>query len=282
MVKNFIPFAIGISVAFLLYIFLPWWGFWVIFPWVGFSITTGLLLRRKLKGKKRILGRKVAILMILPCLLIFVPVVNRENFQLGGVALLVMVGFFSKGVIHYAVAKVFGPLIWGRGFCGWACWTAAVLDWLPVRKKKRPVPKKYKNLRFLMLFISLLVPAYLVFVLNYDVRSDFINQNEMLWMFAGNAVYYLLAIPAAFIFADRRFFCKYLCPVSLVMIPTSRLSLIKIQPTQNQCTECGACNKVCPMDVDVMSYIKKGKKITHPDCILCDDCMHVCPVGAIH
>ncbi|MBI5589024.1 MAG: 4Fe-4S binding protein [Deltaproteobacteria bacterium] len=22
----------------------------------------------------------------------------------------------------------------GRGFCGWACWIAAILDWLPVKK----------------------------------------------------------------------------------------------------------------------------------------------------
>ncbi|RPH33772.1 MAG: 4Fe-4S binding protein [Bacteroidales bacterium] len=133
-----LPFLIGLSIAIILNTFLRWWGFWVIFPWIGFSISTGMLIRSMLKGKKRILGRKVAILMVLPCLLLFVPIVNSENFQLEGVALIVMIGFFGKGFIHYAIAKIFGPLIWGRGFCGWACWTAAILDWLPVKSKKPP------------------------------------------------------------------------------------------------------------------------------------------------
>ena len=113
-----IPFFIGIAVATLLYITTHWWGFWIIFPWIGFSITTGMIIRHRLKGKKKITGRKVAILMILPCLLIFVPVINNENFQLEGVVLIVLVGLFSKGFIHYAVAKLFGPLYLGT----WILW----------------------------------------------------------------------------------------------------------------------------------------------------------------
>ena len=132
--KKYLPFFIGILVAFILEITLSWWGFWVIFPWIGFSISVGMFIRSNLKGKKQILGRKVAILMVLPCLLLFVPIVNRENFQMEGVALIVMIGFFGKGFIHYLIAKILGPLIWGRGFCGWACWTAAVLEWLPIKK----------------------------------------------------------------------------------------------------------------------------------------------------
>ena len=279
--KQILPAIIGLFVALLLEITIGWWGFWVIFPWIGFSISTGMFIRLKLKGKKQILGRKIAILMILPCLLIFIPVINNENFQLEGVLLIVMVGFFSKGFIHYAIAKLFGPLIWGRGFCGWACWTAAVLDWLPIKKPKRPINPKFKHLRFIGLAISIAIPAYLIFVLNYDVREDYLYKKEMIWMFCGNAIYYLLAIPAAFIASDKRFFCKYMCPVGLVMIPTSKLSIIKIKPTGNECIECGACNNICPMDVDVMSYIKNGKKISHSECILCGDCRTVCPTKAI-
>jgi polyferredoxin len=192
-----------------------------------------------------------------------------------------MVGFFGKGFIHYAIAKILGPLIWGRGFCGWACWTAAVLDWLPIKSKRVEVSPQLKHLRFLTLAISILIPAYLVFVLNYDVIQNYINKREMIWMFVGNGIYYLLAIPLAFIYSDKRFFCKYLCPVSLVMIPTSSLSLIKIKPKGNECIECGACNRICPMGIDVMSYIKNGKKITHSECILCSDCRSVCPTKAL-
>ncbi|GHU22756.1 hypothetical protein FACS1894172_05180 [Spirochaetia bacterium] len=37
-------------------------------------------------------------------------------------------GIFTRVLIHYAIAKIFGPLIWGRGYCGWACYTAALLE----------------------------------------------------------------------------------------------------------------------------------------------------------
>jgi len=242
--KKYLPLIIGLCVAAILDTVLNWWVFWIIFPWIGFSISVGMFIKSKLKGKKQILGRKVAILMVLPCLLLFVPIINRENFQLEGIALIVMIGFFGKGFIHYAIAKIFGPLIWGRGFCGWACWTAAVLDWLPINKKSVPVLPQLKHLRFLTFAISILIPAYLVFVLNFDVRSNYINHQEMIWMFVGNGVYYLLAIPLAFIYSDKRFFCKYLCPVSLVMIPSTSISLIRIKPTGKECIECGACNKI--------------------------------------
>jgi ferredoxin-type protein NapH len=277
----YLPFLIGLAVATLLYMTIGWWGFWAIFPWIGFSISTGIFLRSRFKGKKKIIGRKVASLMILPCMLISMPIINNENFQLEGVALIVMVGFFSKGFIHYAIAKIFGPLIWGRGFCGWACWTAAILDWLPVQKKKKQINPQYKNIRFIALLISLLIPYYLVFVLNYDVRADYLGQKEMIWMFTGNLLYYAIGIPLAFVLNDQRAFCKYVCPVSLVMIPTRKLSLINIKPTANECIECGACNKICPMDIDVMSYISNHKKIRHAECILCDDCTAVCPVQAM-
>ena len=114
--KKFLPLIIGLAVAGILQLTIGWWGFWVIFPWVGFSITVGMIIRSKLEGKKQILGRKVAILMILPCLLLFVPIVNNENFQLEGVVLIVLVGFLGKGFIHYAIAKLFGPLIWAGLF----------------------------------------------------------------------------------------------------------------------------------------------------------------------
>ncbi|MAE07395.1 MAG: 4Fe-4S ferredoxin [Bacteroidetes bacterium] len=219
--------------------------------------------------------------MILPCLLLFIPIINNENFQLEGVVLIVMVGLFSKGFIHYAIAKIFGPLIWGRGFCGWACWTAAILDWLPIRNKKKKVNPNYKRLRFITLLISIVIPLYLIFVMNYDVWGNYINKKEMIWMFAGNLIYYAVGIPLAFILNDKRAFCKYLCPVSLVMIPASKLSLINITPAGNECIECGSCNKICPMDVDVMSYIKNNRKVTHAECILCTDCQVVCKNKAI-
>jgi ferredoxin-type protein NapH len=279
-VATLIPVIIGISLALGLYFGIGWWGFLIIFPWIGISISLGVYLRRILPQQKRNLGRKVSILLIMPILLLFVPIFNNENFQLEGVVLIILVGFFSKGFIHYAIAKFFGPLIWGRGFCGWACWTAAILDWLPIRKEGAISPK-LKNLRYLALLISVILPVILVFAVNYDVRAHYIHKAELAWMIYGNMIYYCLAIPMAFFFKDRRAFCKIACPVSLVMKLPTKFALIRKRPSGVKCIECGVCSEVCLMDIDVMSYISQGQKVKSTECILCDECKINCPVGAI-
>lgn len=279
---KFIPFAIGCTVGISLNLSIGWWGFLILFPWIGLAITYGIDLQQTLKGKKKLLGRKVSILLILPALLLFVPLVNKENFQLEGVALIVLAGYFSKGFVHYAVAKLFGPLIWGRGFCGWGCWIAAILDWLPIRKESSPtVSENIKLFRYVTLLISLSIPLYLVFIAHYNVRGSYIGKAELSWMMVSSAIYYLLAIPLAFYYADHRAFCKILCPVSLVMKIPTRFSIIKIRPTGNECIECGLCEKKCPMDIDVMAYIKTGIAVTDTECIRCGTCRILCPVKAI-
>jgi polyferredoxin len=280
--SSLLPFFIGLLISFILYTTLNWWGFLVIFPWIGFSISLGIFLRQKLKGNKRLIGRKVSILMILPCLLFFVPIINNENFQLEGIVLIVLVGFFFKGFIHYAIAKIFGPLIWRRGFCGYACWTAAVLDWLPIKNKASNIPRSYRNLRFIMFSLSLLVPIFLIFAFSYNPWTDYINKQEMKLMFISNGLYYLIAISLAFVLSDKRAFCKYVCPVALVMKPSSSIGLLKIKPNLlNECTGCKSCNNHCPMGVDVMEFMKKNLPITDTECILCNDCSIVCPTKKI-
>jgi polyferredoxin len=280
MKEKYIPVLLGLVLGLGLFLAYRWWGFLVLFPWIGGAISIGIHLRMTLPRARKSLGRRVSILLNLPIFLLFIPLANRENLQLEGVVLIVLAGYFSKGFIHYAVAKLFGPLIWGRGFCGWACWTAGVLDWLPV-KKQGAIDPRLRHLRYLALALSLALPLYLVLVLQYDVRGSYLNRQELAWMMAGSLIYYLLAIPMAFYFQDRRAFCKIVCPVSLVMKLGSRFAMIKRRPAETPCLECGACDRGCPMDVKVMAHISAGKAIADTECILCNDCKSNCPVGSI-
>jgi polyferredoxin len=193
-------------------------------------------------------------------------------------------------LIHFAIAKVFGPFIWGRGFCGWACWTAALLDWLPI-KTNRPIPKTWTWLRIPVLAISLLIP-YALIRQGYPYLSGHIAHDsgqwiqphkwsQFLWFLTGNGLYYVAGIVLAFAFGKRRAFCKVLCPVSFVMKAQTRVALIKITPSGHECTHCKKCNANCPMDVDVAAFIGAGKKITSSECILCRACANVCSANAI-
>lgn len=276
-----LPALIGLALGVGLRLAIGWWGFLVLFPWVGTGISIGILVRTRLPPARRDLGRRVAIAIVAPSLLFFVPIANRENLQLEGVVFLLSVGSFSKGVVHYAVAKVFGPLIWGRGFCGWACWTIAPLEWLPQRGESRAIPPRARHLRYAALALSVGLPLLLIAALGFDPQSRYFGRHEVAWMLAGNGVYYLAALALATLYRDRRAFCKIACPVSLVMKLPSRRARLRRRPTGEACVECGECNRACPMDVDVMSSIARGQTVRDTECILCYGCVSACPVRAV-
>ncbi len=293
--KNCIPFFVGLGIGLMLFATNGWPGFLLIFPWLGASITIGCLIAMNRKGKQKDIGRRIAVLLCAPVFLIFLGVMQKENLQLEEtvfyILLFVYTGYFMRVLIHYAVAKVFGPLIWGRGFCGWACWTAAVLEWLPIRENRK-LPPHPGWIRYAVFGLSLALPALFVW-LGYDWVSMHINSaggttwfslgktGALIWFLVGNGVYYAVAIRLAFRYRKKRAFCKMVCPVSLVMKAQTTVAFIQKKPTGHECTSCGSCNRHCPMDVDVMSYISQNKKIRSSECILCGMCSNVCPQKAI-
>ena len=94
------------------------------FSYIGMSIALGLfLLLRKHKYARRIVQLLVGIY-----LLVYLGLICGENMQIEGFWYYLFTGVFEAATIHYAVAKIFGPLLFGRGWCGYACWTAMVLD----------------------------------------------------------------------------------------------------------------------------------------------------------
>ena len=54
-------------------------------------------------------------------MLLYLGVISHENMQLEGFWYYLFLGVFEAATIHYAVAKIFGPLLFGRGWCGYAC-----------------------------------------------------------------------------------------------------------------------------------------------------------------
>ena len=99
------------------------------FSYIGFSLALGTFLF--LRGVPQ--ARRVSQVLIGLYMLVYLGILSRENMQLEGFWYYLFCGSFTAATIHYAVAKIFGPLIFGRGWCGYACWTAMVLDLLPYK-----------------------------------------------------------------------------------------------------------------------------------------------------
>lgn len=88
-------------------------------------------------------------------MLLYLGVISRENMQIEGFWYYLFLGVFEAATIHYAVAKIFGPLLFGRGWCGYACWTAMVLDLLPYKRPRSP-RRKLGWIRYVCFALSLL------------------------------------------------------------------------------------------------------------------------------
>jgi len=239
------------------------------FSYIGCSIALGLFLYiKKVKYARRVVQFLVGSYMLL-----YLGLLSGENMQIEGFWYYLFTGVFEAATIHYAVAKIAGPLVFGRGWCGYACWTAMVLDLLPYRVPQKK-GRKLGFLRWLTFALSLLFVG-LLFLLR-------VSQLEriMFWSFlVGNVLYYAAGIVLAWYFKDNRAFCKYLCPVTVFLKPMSYLSLIRVTCNQEVCVSCGKCKTVCPMEVDMTDNSRKRRNGT--ECILCMECVSQCPKGAL-
>ena len=239
------------------------------FSYIGLALSAGIFLYiRKYKHARRIVQLLVGLYM-----LIYLGLISRENMQIEGFWYYLFTGVFEAATIHYAVAKIFGPLLFGRGWCGYACWTAMVLDFLPYKTPQQPRRKlgwiRYVTFAGSLIFVALLFLA----------KAESIER-IMFWAFiAGNVLYYCAGIILAYAFKDNRAFCKYICPITVFMKPMSYFSLLRIKCDKSKCVSCGKCRRVCPMDVDVTDNSRSRKNGT--ECILCMECVKNCPKDAL-
>ena len=239
------------------------------FSYIGCSIALGMFLF--IKGYRY--ARRIVQLLVGLYMLVYLGLVCGENMQIEGFWYYLFTGVFEAATIHYAIAKIFGPLVFGRGWCGYACWTAMVLDFLPYKTPTQP-RKKLGWIRYITFTISLVF----VFAL-FLAHVGNIEKIMFRAFIIGNALYYAVGIILAYALKDNRAFCKYICPVTVFLKPMSYFALLRVKCDKEKCISCGKCKRVCPMNVDVTDNSRKRQNGT--ECILCMECVKNCPKGAL-
>ena len=273
MKKYAFPFAIWLlfeAIAVTLWLTLDNIFYLFNFSYIGTCLALGIgFYSKKMKHARNIVQLAVGSYM-----LIYLGILSRENMQLEGFWYYLFLGVFEAAVIHYVIAKIFGPLLFGRGWCGYACWTAMILDLLPYKVPRQP-RKKIGFIRYIVFAVSL------VFVGSLFIFRGPNLANIMFWSFiAGNALYYTAGIGLAFAFQDNRAFCKYICPITVFLKPASYFSLLRVKNDTDKCISCGKCEKVCPMNVAVSDNSRK--RLNGTECILCFSCIDACPKKSLH
>lgn len=225
--------------------------------------------------RQRPLGRKLIMILVGGLLLVVAIVSDHGNMQIEGLFFALLVGFAPYIVLHYLLAKLVGPLVFGRIWCGWACWYGMVFDLLPFPFSRFRYDEKWSRLRYVHFAISLLIVAALIFFVGYTDGA--LGVSGLYWFVGGLALYYVVGIALAFYLKDNRAFCKYLCPISVPLKAVSRFSLLKVSGTPDQCATCEACVEMCPMNIRVKDYIMNEQRVLSTECTLCQTCISVCP-----
>ncbi|MCI8502040.1 MAG: 4Fe-4S binding protein [Oscillospiraceae bacterium] len=240
------------------------------FTYIGTCLALGIFFySKKFRYARQAVQFAVGLYMLL-----YLGLLSGENMQIEGFWYYLFLGVFEAATIHYAVAKIFGPVLFGRGWCGYACWTAMILDLLPYKTPKGP-RKKLGFIRYVVFAVSLAFVGGL-FLLGVPGL-----ETVMFWSFiVGNLLYYGAGILLAFFFKDNRAFCKYICPITAFLKPASYFSLLRVKNEAGKCVSCGKCKSVCPMNVDMTDNSRR--RLNGTECILCFRCVEECPTKALH
>jgi polyferredoxin len=77
-------------------------------------------------------------------------------------------------------------------------------------------------------------------------------------------------------FIEKRFWCKYLCPLGAFLGILSRWSLLK-RSTSEDCTSCGACAAGCQGN----AHPDAKEHWRDTECLVCRNCDDICPQNAV-
>lgn len=263
-------FLVFVGVAVVLWLTLDNIFYLFNFVYIGFCVALGMLLYLlRWRYARQMVQFAVGLYM-----LVYLGLISNENMQIEGFWYYLFLGVFEAAVIHYLVAKILGPLLFGRGWCGYACWTAMVLDLLPYKIMVKPSKTGLRRLRYLVFLLSLVFVAGL-----FVVKIENLDLIMFVSFIVGNVLYFATGIILAVTFRDNRAFCKYLCPVTVFLKPASYFALLRIKVDAQKCNKCGKCKRICPMEVDMLDNRRCRKNAT--ECILCMTCITKCPCNAL-
>ena len=165
-------------------------------------------------------------------------------------------------------------LLAGRFVCGWLCLFGLLQELL----YKIPTPKltvpdradrilRKANFFFLLVSVGTLEGGIPLVLLNSGMRAaaGLLFQ----WKFL---LLVLCILASVFIY---RPFCKYVCPLGAFYALFRKVSLVRMAVDETACVHCGACAKICKMNVDPV------KEPDSAECIRCGECMKACPKNAL-
>jgi ferredoxin-type protein NapH len=181
-----------------------------------------------------------------------------------------------------SILIVFTNLILGRVFCGWICPGGLIAEIQEYFRKLTYNTKSSKINRLTYILISFMVSVLLNLVIfNWitDLRVFFFNTNPAfvpIWIgFLFSSVIFFFEV----FLADK--WCRVYCPTGIYHKITPFFHFSKpVLTNKDQCLDCKACIKSCPMGLDPrkMAFINDFDRGIQA-CIECGECVDACAVS---
>jgi ferredoxin-type protein NapH len=198
--------------------------------------------------------------------------------------------FFLVGVLGLIGAGV------GRMTCGWLCPFGFLQDLMKkISRRVVKLPKWMGNMKYVSLVVlAILLPIFLGEMWFSKLCPAGAIEAAIPWAVAGTSdapewagldvrsmigtffwikTAILVVFLVAMVFVKRPF-CRTFCPLGAIFSLFNRISLVKLHLDQSKCTECGLCERLCPVDLNAY------RELDSPECIKCLECTK-CPTGAI-
>jgi polyferredoxin len=214
---------------------------------------------------------------------------------------------FLKRLMFFSLLVV----ILGRGWCGWVCPLGFFQDLLDVIRQKLGIgylrfSQKLRNglawIKWVFLGVAVLIPVWVAFPLfcpcvalnlnipfcqlcpgkfilpllvgNPDrVAVNFKNTTRMVMSILG-LTFSIATILGALI--KRRFWCLF-CPLGLILSWYRKISFLKLEKEDRNCTRCEICFNTCPAEIESVYQSFGCKDVTAAECSLCLKCVENCP-----
>ncbi|MBN2547179.1 MAG: 4Fe-4S binding protein [Spirochaetes bacterium] len=162
---------------------------------------------------------------------------------------------------------VVSTIFFGRIFCGYVCPIGALQEFAAIRDKLIKIdPKTEKVLKILRIF--LIVFLIIISIIKHDLIYSKIFPFKTIFNLNGNLIQIIIAVLILIIsmFVYRPF-CRFLCPLAIVLETAGRFSIVKIKKDKLSCGTCNLCQKKC-----LMNSIDKNCSIDNGTCIRCGEC----------
>jgi len=181
-------------------------------------------------------------------------------------------------LLGYAVPVVMmigvvGGFVRGRYVCGWLCPRGAFFDRVMRHvSPNRNIPSWFRNPAFRWAVFAILM-GFMVYQISLD-PGDYRHWGTVFFRIC--VITTGIGVIVALFFHPRTW-CTF-CPIGTLQAAVGGHKQ-KLQ-LDDGCTDCGACERTCPMNLKIPSDMAKGR-LQSKDCLKCPECQAACPLGIL-